>query len=275
MSEPTYDINDLIYLMQRLRDPQDGCPWDLEQSYQTIVPSTIEEAYEVADAIEQGDIASLREELGDLLFQTVFYSQLAAEEGRFTLSEVISDLVEKLVRRHPHVFPDGTLQSRKGDNLDSSGAVLQQWEDIKSGERDEKGHTSILDDVPRGFPALLRAQKLQKRAARTGFDWNEAAEVFDKLEEEIAEIKQAVLTGSRDQTEEELGDLLFTCVNLVRKMGHDSETALRRSNRKFEQRFRVMETEAGAEKLKTMTAAELEDLWEQAKKLLANGAGQQ
>lgn len=275
MSKSTYDINDLIYLMQRLRDPQDGCPWDLEQSYQTIVPSTIEEAYEVADAIEQGDIASLREELGDLLFQTVFYSQLAAEEGRFTLPEVVSDLVEKLVRRHPHVFPDGTLQSRKGDNLESSGAVLQQWEDIKSDERDEKGHTSILDDVPRGFPALLRAQKLQKRAARAGFDWNEAAEVFDKLEEEIGEIKQAVLAGSRDQTEEELGDLLFTCVNLVRKMGYDSESALRRSNRKFEQRFRLMETEAGTARLKTMTSAELEELWEQAKKLLASGADQQ
>jgi len=275
MSESTYDINDLIYLMQRLRDPQDGCPWDLEQSYQTIVPSTIEEAYEVADAIEQGDIASLREELGDLLFQTVFYSQLAAEEARFTLPEVISDLVEKLVRRHPHVFPDGTLQSRKGDNLDSSGAVLQQWEDIKSEERTEKGHTSVLDDVPRGFPALLRAQKLQKRAARAGFDWSEASGVFDKLEEEIGEVKQAVLSGSKEQTEEELGDLLFTCVNLVRKMGHDSETALRGSSLKFEQRFRLMESEAGAEKLKTLNSEQMEDLWEHAKKLLATRADPQ
>ncbi len=273
MSKPAYDINDLIYLMQRLRDPEDGCPWDLEQSYDTIVPSTIEEAYEVADAIEQGDIASLREELGDLMFQTVFYSQLAAEEERFTLSEVISDLVEKLVRRHPHVFPDGTLKSRKGDNLDSSGAVLQQWEDIKSDERSEKGHTSILDDVPRAFPALLRAQKLQKRAARVGFDWKEAADVFEKIEEEIAEVKEAVLSGSREQTEEELGDLLFSCVNLVRKMGHDSETALRRSSLKFEQRFRQMESQHGADALKKMDVDELEALWQESKKALAPESG--
>ncbi len=273
MSRPAYDINDLIYLMQRLRDPEDGCPWDLEQSYDTIVPSTIEEAYEVADAIEQGDIASLREELGDLMFQTVFYSQLAAEEQRFTLTEVISDLVEKLVRRHPHVFPDGTLKSRKGDNLDSSGAVLQQWEDIKSDERSKKGHTSILDDVPRAFPALLRAQKLQKRAARAGFDWKEAADVFEKIEEEIAEVKEAVLSGSREQTEEELGDLLFSCVNLVRKMGHDSETALRRSSLKFEQRFRHMESQHGAGVLKKMDVDELEELWQESKKALAPESG--
>ena len=269
MSDITYDLNDLIYLMQRLRDPQDGCPWDLEQSYETIVPSTIEEAYEVADAIEQGDITSLREELGDLLFQTVFYSQLASEEGHFSLPEVISELVEKLVRRHPHVFPEGTLNSRKGDNLNSSGAVLQQWEDIKSEERSDKGHTSILDDVPRAFPALLRAQKLQKRAARVGFDWNEASEVFAKFEEELDEIKQAVSSGSKDQTEEELGDLLFTCVNLVRKLGCDSETALRRASLKFEQRFRLMELREGADKLKSMNTEELEELWEESKKILA------
>lgn len=268
MSKNTYDINDLIYLMQRLRDPEDGCPWDLDQSYKTIVPSTIEEAFEVADAIEQGDIASLREELGDLLFQTVFYSQLAAEEEKFTLPEVISGLVEKLVRRHPHVFPDGTLQSRKGDNLESSGAVLQQWEEIKSDERADKGHTSVLDDVPRAFPALLRAQKLQKRAARTGFDWDNPVQVFDKLEEEIEEIKQAVVSGSKEHTEEELGDLLFTCVNLVRKMGHDSETALRRANIKFEQRFRYMESETSSEKLKSMNSEELEDQWQKAKQAL-------
>jgi ATP diphosphatase len=207
------------------------------------------------------------------MFQTVFYSQLAAEEQRFTLSEVISDLVEKLVRRHPHVFPDGTLKSRKGDNLDSSGAVLQQWEDIKSDERSEKGHTSILDDVPRAFPALLRAQKLQKRAARVGFDLKEAADVFEKIEEEIAEVKEAVLSGSREQTEEELGDLLFSCVNLVRKMGHDSETALRRSSLKFEQRFRQMESQHGADTLKKMDVDELEALWQESKKALAPESG--
>lgn len=267
MTSPTYSLDDLIYLMERLRDPQDGCPWDLDQDYSTIVPSTIEEAYEVADAIERGDIDSLREELGDLMFQAVFYSQLAREEGRFTLQEVISGLVEKLVRRHPHVFPDGTLQSRKGDNLDSSSAVKEQWEEIKSTERTNKGHSSILDDVPRAFPALLRAHKLQKRAARVGFDWTKNEGVFDKLQEEISEVKEALDQESQAKIEEELGDLLFTCVNLVRRLGYDSETALRRSSAKFEKRFRAMESEAGGQNLGNMSHEALEALWAKSKAL--------
>lgn len=163
-SNVKYSLDDLIYLMSRLRDPKDGCPWDLDQTYETIVPSTIEEAYEVADAIEKGNYDGLREELGDLLFQTVFYSQLATEEARFTLLDVISGLVEKLVRRHPHVFPDGTLTGRVGDvsanNIESSSDVKKQWEEIKVGERKSKGQKSLMDDIPPGFPALLRAHKL-------------------------------------------------------------------------------------------------------------------
>lgn len=276
-----YNLDDLLYLMERLRAPEDGCPWDLAQSYETIVPSTIEEAYEVADAIERGDINSLREELGDLIFQAVFYSQLAKEEGRFTLLEVISGLVDKLVRRHPHVFPEGTLNSRKGNNLNSSSEVKQQWEEIKSNERAKKGQHSLMDDVPLAFPALLRAHKLQKRAARVGFDWPEDQGVFDKLQEEIAEVEEAIADkkntagigeGStiegNSAIEEELGDLLFTCVNLTRRLGYDSETALRKASHKFEQRFRNMEQQASGKGLEEMTSSELEQLWVEAKSKL-------
>ncbi len=268
MSAHNYSLDDLMYLMQRLRDPEDGCPWDLDQDYSTIVPSTIEEAYEVADAIERQDIESLREELGDLLFQTVFYSQLAAEDGQFTLLEVISELVEKLVSRHPHVFPDGSLLSRRGDNLDSPAAVKTQWEEIKSAERARKGHTSVLDDVPLALPALLRAQKLQKRAARIGFDWGADSEqgVFDKLDEEIGEVRQALVGDDPGDIEDELGDLLFTCVNLIRRLGFDSETALRRSSAKFEQRFRRLENRVGADALSRLSLDELDALWEKAKR---------
>ena len=260
-----YNMDDLIYLMERLRDPEDGCPWDLAQSYETIVPSTIEEAYEVADAIERGDIDGLREELGDLMFQSVFYSQLAKEQGRFTLPEVISGLVEKLVRRHPHVFPDGTLSSRKGEHKSSSADVKQQWEEIKSNERAEKGQTSLMDDVPRAFPALLRAQKLQKRAAKVGFDWPDNEGVFDKLQEEISEVRGAICQSVESKIEEELGDLLFTCVNLARRLGYDSETALRKASVKFEKRFRAMENQATETGLGSLDSEQLERLWEQAK----------
>ena len=264
-SAQKYDLNDLIYLMGRLRDPEDGCPWDLDQSYASIVPSTIEEAYEVADAIERSDIGALREELGDLLFQIVFYTQLAKEEQHFDLSEVVSGLVDKLVRRHPHVFPDGSLQSRQGDNLNSSTEVKAQWEDIKMGERADKGQRSLMDDIPLGFPALLRAHKLQKRAARVGFDWPEYSGVFAKLQEEIAELQQAIEQQSAENIEEELGDLLFTCVNLNRRLGFDSETLLRKASSKFETRFRNMESQAGEQALSSMSSEQLESLWNKAK----------
>lgn len=280
-SASKYNIDDLIHLMERLRDPVDGCPWDLDQSYETIVPSTIEEAYEVADAIEKGDMDGLREELGDLLFQAVFYSQLAQEEKHFTLKEVISGLVSKLIRRHPHVFPDGTLgsrktdagNSRKADEIDFSVEVKQQWEEIKSAERAGKGQNSLMDDVPLAFPALLRAQKLQKRAAKVGFDWSDHSGVFDKLQEEIGEIHQAIERSGGQasaEIEEELGDLLFTCVNLTRRLGYDSETTLRKAASKFEKRFRRMESivagEPGKEGLDTLDSDQLEALWREAKK---------
>lgn len=268
-AQTSYSIDDLIHLMERLRDPLDGCPWDLDQNYETIVPSTIEEAYEVADAIERGDIDNLKEELGDLLFQAVFYSQLAKEEERFTLKEVISGLVEKLIRRHPHVFPDGTINSRKSNNLDSSIEVKQQWEEIKSSERADKGQNSLMDDVPLAFPALLRAQKLQKRAARVGFDWTKNEDVFDKLQEEITEVHEAIENSNRQTDpaiEEELGDLLFTCVNLTRRLGYDSETTLRKASAKFEKRFRSMEKKAVKTGLNALNSDQLEVLWGEAKK---------
>ena len=273
-----YTVDDLIHLMERLRNPVDGCPWDLQQSYDSIVPSTIEEAYEVADTIERGDIDGLREELGDLMFQVVFYSQLASEEKRFTLLDVVSDLVAKLVRRHPHLFPDGTLNGCAGkgrindESEHSSSGIKAQWEEIKSSERADRGLHSLMDDIPRAFPALLRAQKLQKRAARTGFDWDENRGVFDKLQEEISEIEEAVANSAGNNSsavEEELGDLLFTCVNLTRRLGYDSETALRKASSKFESRFRTMEKivqrDSLGKGLGAMTSDQLEALWERAK----------
>lgn len=239
-----YDIDDLMELMSRLRDPKDGCAWDLAQSYADIVPSTIEEAYEVADCIERGNYSDLREELGDLLFQTVFYSQLAQEEQLFDLKQVISDLVAKLIRRHPHVFPDGSLSSRIRDTSKETrepDQVKQNWEVLKETERANKGHSSAMDDIPLALPALTRAQKVQKRAANLGFDWNTADEVLPKIDEELGELRQALQQGNKNRVEEELGDLLFSCVNLSRKLKMDSEQVLRNAQSKFEYRFRKVE----------------------------------
>ena len=264
-----YALDDLVYLMDRLRDPVDGCPWDLKQDYASIVPSTIEEAYEVADAIERGDLDDLREELGDLLFQTVFYSRLAKEQNRFTLYDVISDLVAKLVRRHPHVFPDADLRRRFGTmEASTSTQVKQSWEAIKSDERQAKGMPSLLDNVPLNLPSLSRAQKLQKRAAKQGFDWPDAGPVFDKIHEEINEVHEAIATGNQAAIEDEIGDLLFSVVNLSRHKGVDAETALRRASQKFETRFRQIETQSHAEgtSIGQQSAMELEQRWNDVKK---------
>lgn len=276
-----YDIEDLIELMARLRAPQDGCPWDLAQSYADIVPSTIEEAYEVADCIERGSFEDLREELGDLLFQTVFYSQLAAEEKRFDLKQVISDLVAKLVRRHPHVFPDGTLNSRSSASrandskttessagiTKSQPEVKQKWEELKEQERATKGHSSAMDDIPLGLPALSRAQKVQKRAANLGFDWQTAAEVLPKIDEEVLELREAMASGDLQHIEEELGDLLFSCVNLSRKLKMDSEQVLRKSQHKFEDRFRKLEQliDNKGESFSILSPEQLEHYWQEVK----------
>lgn len=265
--ETRHSLEDLLYLMSRLRDPVDGCPWDLKQSYASIVPSTIEEAYEVADAIERGQFDHLREELGDLLFQVIFYSQLATEEGRFGFGDIVSGLVEKLIRRHPHVFPAGTLQSRAGDAQGTDLDVKQQWESLKKAERESKGQAGILDDIPAALPALTRALKLQKRASASGFDWPDLAGVLDKVEEEIAELREAVAEGNPDASEDEMGDLLFCLINAARHLKIEPETALRRTNRKFERRFGYIEQKLREQGSSPEQAdlALMDQLWDEAK----------
>lgn len=229
------DINALLDIMSRLRDPQSGCPWDCDQDMSSITPHTIEEAYEVADAIQSGQMDELREELGDLLFQIVFYAQLAAEQGLFTFDEIVAILGRKIIRRHPHVFAGA---SYRGD-----AALREEWEAQKSAERRKKtGSNGTLDGVARALPALMRAEKLQKRAARVGFDWSTVTEVIDKCREELTELEQSVHSGDvPGAVAEEAGDLLFSCVNLVRHLGLDAEHTMRAANDKFERRFRAME----------------------------------
>ncbi|WP_165679992.1 nucleoside triphosphate pyrophosphohydrolase [Metapseudomonas otitidis] len=267
-----YQLNDLLHLMARLRDPQYGCPWDLKQDYASIVPHTLEEAYEVADAIERGDFAHLPGELGDLLFQVVYYSQLAKEEGRFEFATVVDAITRKLVRRHPHVFPDGDLYSALDMARLEEAAIKQRWEEIKAEERAEQAaapeQLSLLDDVPSALPALSRAAKLQKRAAQVGFDWPEALPVVDKVREELDEVLEAMSENDPEAVAEELGDLLFVAVNLARHLKVDPETALRSANAKFERRFRYIEQalrEAGRP-IEDCTLDELDALWGEAKK---------
>ncbi len=267
-----YQLPDLLHLMARLRDPQHGCPWDLQQNYASIVPHTLEEAYEVADAIESGDFDHLPGELGDLLFQVVYYSQLAQEEGRFDFATVVDAITRKLVRRHPHVFPDGDLYgSPELPRLDEA-AIKQRWEEIKAEERAEKAaapeQLSLLDDVPSALPALSRAAKLQKRAAQVGFDWPEALPVVDKVREELGEVLEAMSDNDPQAIAEELGDLLFVVVNLARHLKVDPENALRAANGKFERRFRFIEQalrEAGRP-IESCDLEELDALWGEAKK---------
>lgn len=267
-----YQLPDLLHLMARLRDPQHGCPWDLQQNYASIVPHTLEEAYEVADAIESGDFDHLPGELGDLLFQVVYYSQLAREEGRFDFATVVDAITRKLIRRHPHVFPDGDLYgSPELPRLDEA-AIKQRWEAIKAEERAEKAaapeQLSLLDDVPSALPALSRAAKLQKRAAQVGFDWPEALPVVDKVREELGEVLEAMSENDPQAIAEELGDLLFVVVNLARHLKVDPENALRAANGKFERRFRFIEQalrEAGRP-IESCDLEELDALWGEAKK---------
>ncbi|PKP81884.1 MAG: nucleoside triphosphate pyrophosphohydrolase [Alphaproteobacteria bacterium HGW-Alphaproteobacteria-18] len=254
----------LIDIMARLRTPETGCPWDLEQSFATIAPYTIEESYEVADAIERGDMGELREELGDLLFQVIFHSRMAEEAGAFALADVVHAINTKMIRRHPHVF-------EAADGRDADGQTAA-WEEMKAAERAAKGkkagRPSALDGVALSLPALLRAEKLQKRAARTGFDWTEAAHIFDKLEEETAEVKEAMASGDADAIEDEIGDLLFVAANLARRLSVDPEQALRRANGKFERRFRAMEkaaAEAGIE-FASLSLDEQETYWQAVKR---------
>ena len=247
-------ISRLVAIMARLRDPVSGCEWDTVQTFETIAPYTIEEAYEVADAIERGDMADLKDELGDLLLQVVFHARMAEEAGLFALPDVVASISDKMERRHPHIFGD----------LPQGGHYL--WEQIKAEERAAKGdaadHAGALDGVALGLPALLRAEKLQKRAARTGFDWPDPSGARAKIDEELAEVEAA---ANPAEIEEEIGDLLFAVVNWARKLGVDPEAALRGASGKFEKRFKAMEMEAG-EMFEGLDLDAKEALWLEAKR---------
>lgn len=257
-------MDDLLQIMAKLRDPDGGCPWDVQQDFTSIAPYTIEEAYEVADAIERGNMDDLKGELGDLLLQVVFHAQIATEAGHFEYADVVNAISEKMVVRHPHVFGDMTVED--------ADAQTAAWETQKAAERAARAKAaglvpSALDDVAGGLPALMRAEKFQKRAARVGFDWPSPAPVVDKVREELDEVVAEIDADDPERLEDEIGDLLFTCVNLARKLGVDSETALRRTNAKFERRFRAVEKYAAAadRALPDMTLDEMETLWKRAK----------
>ncbi len=251
-------MRELIDVMARLRDPDGGCPWDLEQTFRTVAPYTLEEAYEVTDAIERDDLAGLREELGDLLFQVVFHAQMAREQGAFDFDDVVRGICDKLVRRHPHVFGGGAP-------LTDSAAQTRVWEETKHREKAASGRaTSLLDDVPATMPALTRAVKLGKRAARLDFDWPDAAGVRAKVDEELAELDAARASGDAAAVEAEFGDVLFALANLGRHLGIDPETALRGANRRFDRRFRHVEARSNATGRRELDA--LEGFWREAKR---------
>ncbi|HET6604052.1 MAG TPA: nucleoside triphosphate pyrophosphohydrolase [Xanthomonadaceae bacterium] len=256
-----YGIEDLLAIMARLRDRDGGCPWDLEQDFSTIAPYTVEEAYEVADAIARADLAALREELGDLLLQVVFHAQMAAEQGSFAFADVVQAICEKMVRRHPHVFADASVENAQ--------AQTHAWEAMKARERSAGGgDDSALAGIGHGLPEWLRALKLQQRAARVGFDWPDPEPVFAKLHEEIEEVRAELAEGTgRGRLEDEIGDVLFVCVNLARHAGVDAGSALRRANAKFERRFRRMEQLARADgiELSELALAEQDRYWDRAK----------
>lgn len=252
-------IHRLLQLMQRLRDPVNGCPWDQEQTFSTIAPYTIEEAYEVADAIERNDLADLRDELGDLLFQVVFHVQLASERQAFEFDDVVAAICDKMERRHPHVFGN----ERIATSAEQTGA----WERHKRQERAAKG-ASVLDNVPLALPALARANKLGKRAAAVGFEWPDVSGALDKIEEEIGELRAEIAAGAHAEAERELGDLLFSVVNVCRYLKAEPETALRGANARFERRFRYIEErlQAQGRSPENASLAEMDALWDEAKR---------
>lgn len=258
-------LDRLLDIMTRLRDPKDGCPWDVEQTFETIAPYTVEEAYEVADAIARDDLDDLRNELGDLLLQVVFHAQMAREAGHFAFNDVADAISDKMVRRHPHVFGD--------ENIEGTEHQRQAWEDQKADERRLKSHArgqreSALDGVPVSLPALLRAEKLGKRAARVGFDWKDPADVFAKIAEETDEVRQEIARDDRARLSEEIGDLLFACANLARKYAINPEAALHGANKRFEARFRQLENHFKAQDrdAASMPLEELEAAWQAVKR---------
>jgi len=249
----------LLEIMARLRDPADGCPWDQEQTFATIAPYTVEEAYEVADAIERNDLADLKDELGDLLLQVVFHARMAEEQGAFAFDDVARAINDKMVRRHPHVFGDGSYASLADQK--------QGWDAIKAAERQDKGRASLLDDVPVGLPALTRAVKLSKRAAGVGFVWPSIKEVLDKLHEEVAELEAEIAAGEIEKARQEMGDVLFVVANLARTLEVDPEDALRFTNAKFVRRFGFIEDALAARgsSVEQSDLAEMDALWNAAK----------
>jgi len=254
------EMERLIEVMRRLRDPKGGCPWDLEQDLRSIAPHTLEETYEVVEAIEGGDPQAIKEELGDLLFQIVFHAQMASEAGLFDLEQIAGAVADKMIERHPHVFGDRDAHT--------AAAVLANWEADKAKKREAQARAdnrpvSALDGVSAALPALSRALKLQERAARTGFDWAEAADILAKIREEIGELESEIKKQEKDGVEDELGDLFFAVVNLARRLDVDPETALRGTNRKFERRFREIEVRLAAQgrKLEDASLEEMEDIW--------------
>jgi len=264
-----HSMTQLLAIMDALRDPVYGCPWDLAQDYKTIAPHTLEEVHEVIDAIEKGRSEELAGELGDLLFQVIFYARLGKERGDFDFQDIVSGICRKLLHRHPHVFPDGTLVSAGAVSGISPEEVANNWERIKHEERQQglEQPASVLDDVPLALGALLRAAKLQKRAATQGFDWPDRLGVMTKLQEELAELEEALAGAGEEAITEEFGDLLFTMVNLGRHLRLDPETALRRASNKFEDRYRAMEAMARNEGREAgmLDARELEALWNRTK----------
>jgi len=259
-------IERLLSIMRRLRDPERGCPWDVEQTFATIAPYTIEEAYEVADAIASDDMEALREELGDLLLQVVYHAQMAAEAGRFDFDAVADAISDKMVERHPHVFADGDVKDAR--------AQTAAWEARKAEERTARAaasgrRPSVLDNVPTALPALMRAEKLQKRASRVGFDWPDPEQVITKIEEELQELREEMAAGApADRLEDETGDLLFAVANLARHLRIDPEVALQRTNRKFERRFRAIERRLGQQgrSVSDSSLDEMEAAWQEAKR---------
>jgi ATP diphosphatase len=259
------EINKLLDIMSALREPETGCPWDIEQDFASVVTYTIEEAYEVADAIERGDMSELKDELGDLLFQVVFHAQMAQEQGDFCFDDVVKSINDKLTRRHPHVFGD--------EQVESMQQLEKRWQQHKQKERDGKdGSSKTLDGIASALPALRWSQKIQQRAAATGFDWPDIAPVFEKLEEEVAELKQEIaLQDNHARIMDELGDVLFVCVNLAMHLEVNAEQAMRHANKKFISRFTAMETlmqDEGAQ-LADLTLEQMEEYWQKTKLLLA------
>lgn len=258
--QPSRDLSRLIEIMAALRAPDGGCPWDLEQDFASIRHYTIEEAYEVADAIERGDFEDLRDELGDLLLQPIYHAQMAKERGLFDIGDVIQAITEKLIRRHPHVFGEVAAAN--------AGGAKAKWEEIKSDERTRKAArraetSSVLDDVPHALPALARAEKLSKRAATVQFDWPDWRQTLDKVREELDEVAEVAEREDRQKVEEEIGDLLFAAANLARKLGVDPEAALRDANAKFTRRFHYVEARARADSVPLAEAGleRLDDYW--------------